>query len=310
MERMAARVFLIGLGNMGAPIAANLAKAGFLAAVHDANSERAARLGAEFGVEAPGDLSSAAGCNVTILMLPNADAVRAVAVGHAGGDCLAARMKDALLIDMGSSDPSVYPEIEAELTPRGIGIVDAPVSGGVAKARAAALSVMCGGSPGAVARARPVLEAIGSTVFETGALGSGQAMKALNNLASAGALMLTVEILLSAKRLGLDPAMVNRILTASTGRNNATENKIAPFVLSRTFDSGFSLALMAKDLIAADRLASSNGLEPRMSRLAVEMAVAARNELPEGADHTEVARWLEDVQGLRLDQDQRGVTDR
>ena len=136
--------------------------------------------------------------------------------------------------------------------------IDAPVSGGVKGAEAGTLTIMAGGDEAAIARVEPLFGMMGQRVFQTGALGSGQAMKALNNLVSAGALILTIEALLVGQRAGLDPALMTEILNVSTGRSNATDQKILPYVLSRRFDSGFALQLMAKDLATAKQARAPN----------------------------------------------------
>lgn len=140
-----------------------------------------------------------------------------------------------------------------ELEKRGLNMVDAPVSGGVRRAVDGSLAIMIGGDPASVARVKPVLEALGRSIFETGPLGSGHAMKALNNFVSAAGLTAACEALAVGKKFGLDPEQMVDILNVSTGRNNSTENKMKPFILSGSYDGGFSLALMAKDLrVAAD----------------------------------------------------------
>ena len=201
---------------------------------------------------------------------------------------------------MSSSDPGVYPEIEAALAARGGRLVDAPVSGAVTGAEAGTLTIMAGGEAGAIDRAAPLFGLMGQRLFRTGALGSGQAMKALNNLASAGAFLLTLEVLLIGQRSGLDPQLMTEILNVSTGRNNSTDKKIIPHVLSRRFDSGFALALMAKDLTTALALAERTGTPTVLGAPTLEAARAALAALGPGADHTALARWLEDRVGEEL----------
>ncbi len=122
-------------------------------------------------------------------------------------------------------------------------------------------------------------------------------MKALNNLVPAGGLMLAIEALLVGKRLGLDPKLMTDILNVSTGRNNSTERKIEPFVLSGAFNSGFGLGLMAKDLRTAQSVTESAGMAAPLSALCVTLANRAAEALPASADHTEVARWISEELG-------------
>ncbi len=295
---MTPTIGFIGLGNMGAPMATNLANAGFQVTAFDLSQERRAVLADHDRITPTGDLGDLAGADVVILMLPNGKIVREVLIGESG---LAARLQNgALVIDMSSSDPVHYPDIAAALAPHGVTLIDAPVSGNVTGAQSGSLSIMAGGAADQVARARPVLDAMGQRVFHTGALGTGQVMKALNNLLSAGGLMMAVEILIAAKASGLDPAQVTEILNVSTGRNNSTERKILPFVLSGAYNSGFGLSLMAKDLRTASAILSRAGLDMPMSPHAVKAADAASKALGEQADHTEVARWLETLSGVKL----------
>ena len=237
-------VGFVGLGHMGWPMARHLSRGGVELSLYDALPGRAQAFAGEFGGQAASDLAALAGASVVVItMLPNGDAVRDVALGTAGRAALVdGLLPDAILADMGSSDPEVYAEIAPALARRGAHLIDAPVSGAVSGAEAATLTIMAGGDPAAIERATPLFDLMGERVFRTGPLGSAQAMKALNNLASAGAFLLTLEVLLIGQRFGLDPKLMTEILNVSTGRNNATDKKILPHVLSRRFDSGFALA--------------------------------------------------------------------
>src|SRR5436309_8688541 len=149
-------------------------------------------------------------------------------------------------------------------------MLDAPVSGGVRKAADATLSIMVGGDAQSIARSRPILEAMGRQIFLTGPLGSGHAMKALNNYVSAAGLVAAAEGVLAAQRFGLDPGNVVDILKASTGMNNSTLNKFHQFILSRKFDSGCWLYLMVKDLKTALEIARSTGKPDPLAEACLE----------------------------------------
>ncbi|MDX1541569.1 MAG: NAD(P)-dependent oxidoreductase, partial [Geminicoccaceae bacterium] len=205
-----------------------------------------------------------------------------------------------LVIDMSSSDPVAYGELVPALAAKGAGLIDAPVSGGVKGAEAATLTIMAGGDPAHIDRALPVLAAMSAQVFRTGPLGSGQAMKALNNLCSAGALMLTIEALLIGQRFGLDAKLMTEILNVSTGRNNSTDKKIIPFVLSRKLDSGFSHKLMTKDLQTALSIAEQTQTTVELSAVTLALARRALAALGDEADHTAVARYFEQLVGEQL----------
>lgn len=288
----------VGLGNMGVPMVRNLTGAGIAVTGFDISADNRAALDGLDGARTTDRLADAAAAGVLVLMLPNGTIVRDVLIGTDGA--LKHLPDGGLVVDMSSSDPEVYPEIAAALGEKGIQFIDAPVSGNVRGAAAGTLTIMAGGDDAAIDRAMPLFSAMGEKVFRTGALGTGQVMKALNNLVSAGALMMTIEALLVAKKAGLDPAQANAILNVSTGRNNSTERKIEPFVLSEAYNSGFGLSLMAKDLRTAGSVAERLGADMPLAGHAVDMASAAEAALGPDADHTEVARWLESVTGMRL----------
>jgi 3-hydroxyisobutyrate dehydrogenase len=297
---MGARIGFIGLGNMGRPMAGHLAAAGLDLTVHDRRVELgrevAAALRARW-VATPRE--AAAASDILILMLPDGRVVRDVLLDDPDG-AAAGLGRGTLVVDMSSSDPGVYPEILPALEERGVGLIDAPVSGGVKGAEAATLTIMAGGDAALVDRALPILETMSGRVFRTGPLGSGQAVKALNNLCSAGALMLTLEALLIGQRFGLDPTLMTEILNVSTGRNNSTDKKIIPFILNREFNSGFAHKLMAKDIQTALSIAEATSTPTELSALTLDLARRAMADLGEEADHTAVARYLEARVGEEL----------
>jgi 3-hydroxyisobutyrate dehydrogenase len=298
-----ARVGFVGLGRMGHPMARNLARAGYRIVAHDADRDALRRACDATGAEAPGELKAAAErCEAVITMLPDGDAVRAVVLGPSGpGDCLLAGFpRGSVLIDMSSSSPLGTRELGARLAERGVAMLDAPVSGGVRKAADATLSIMVGGDARSIARCRVLFEAMGRQVFIAGPLGSGHAMKALNNYVSAAGLVAAVEGVFAAQRFGLDPKNVVDILNASTGMNNSTLNKFHQFILSRAFDSGFSLDLMVKDLRTALEVARSTGSPAPLAEACLEVWTEAQAALGAGADHTAVVRYWEKLAGTEL----------
>lgn len=280
---------LLGIGAMGAPMAANLARAGYRLVLGDRNVD-AARRAAPDGATIAETADAFGAVDILITMLPDGGIVRDALIGPDG--VAPALRRGTLVIDMSSSDPAIYPALAGALDEAGIGLIDAPVSGNVSGAVSGTLTIIAGGDAALIDRAEPVLLALGKQVFRTGALGTGQVMKALNNLVSAGGLMLAVEALLVGKRMGLDPKQMNDILNVSTGRNNSTERKIEPFVLSGAFNSGFRLGLMAKDLRTAQSVSEAAAMAAPLSALCVSLANRAAEALPPDADHTEVARWI------------------
>lgn len=291
----------VGIGNMGWPMAARLQAAGFPLQVLDARPGLAQRFAAETGGRAASGLAALARDSALVItMLPTSAVVEQVL--FSGGDCLAEGLsRGKVVVEMSSGLPGATQDFAARLGERGAAMVDAPVSGGVQRARTGELAIMVGGEPAAIEACLPALRAMGSTILRTGALGSGQAMKALNNLASAGGFLIAMEALLIGRRFGLDPAVMVDVLNASTGTNNSTQKKFKPFVLSGAYDSGFGLELMVKDLSTALQVARDTGTPSPFSALCRELWSAAAAALGPGADHTEMARFLQRLAGVSLE---------
>jgi len=294
-----ARVGFIGIGNMGRPMAHRLVGAGYTVQVADKNESAVQRFVAEFGGCAASSLEALArSSQVVITMLPDGKTVREVVLGDDG--LISSLAAGSIVIDMSSSEPVGTKELGQALARRGVHLVDAPVSGGVKRAVDGSLATMVGGEAAVIASVRPLLEAMAKQIFLTGPLGSGHAMKALNNLVSAAGLWMAAEALLVGKQFGLAPETMVDVLNASTGRNNSTENKFKQHILSRTFGSGFSLGLMAKDLRTAQGLAAATGIPAPFTGCCTELWNEAVRELGEAADHTAIVRVLERKAGQVL----------
>lgn len=278
----------VGLGNMGMPIVTRLLAAGYAVTGFDVAPEPRAAL-IELGGTAVGTLAEvAAGVDVLILMLPDSKIVGSV-MSDAG--LIAALRRGLLVVDMGSSEPVKTRALAADLDALGVDLVDAPVSGGVTGAVGGTLTIMVGGAAATVARVTPVLEQLG-TVRHAGAVGSGHAIKALNNLISATHLWITSEAMLAGQRFGLQPEAMLEIINGSSGRSGSSENKWPNFILPGTYDSGFGLRLMLKDMRTATALADQLGVPIELGDAAVERWAQAAEGLAPTADHTEVAKWL------------------
>jgi len=280
-------VGFVGLGNMGWPMARNLAQAGMRVIVHDLDGERSARFAREFGgraAAAPGDLAPA---GVVVTMLPDGAAVAAAALEWGGG-IAAALAPGSVVVDMSSSNPLDTRALGPRLAAHGIALVDAPVSGGIRGADAGTLTLMIGGDDErAIDLARPVLEVLGKRLVRTGPLGSGHAMKALNNFCGAAAYAATAEALAIGQRFGLSGEVMLDVLNTSTGRSFNTEVVFKEEVVPGRYASNFALALLAKDVAIAAALAESSGLDTPVCALVSERWAAARDALPAGADHSE-----------------------
>jgi 3-hydroxyisobutyrate dehydrogenase len=278
-------VGFVGLGRMGEPMVRRLAAAGVTVRGHDA-VPRPALADAVTLVDEAADVAS--GAPVVILMLPDSNVVDAV-VRDAG--LLDALAPGTVLVDMGSSEPLRTRSLAVEVAARGAVLVDAPVSGGVGGATAGTMTIMVGGPDEAVAALTPLLAVLGR-VRHVGGVGGGHALKALNNLMSAAHLLASSEALLAGQRFGLDPAVMLDAVNGSSGRSGSTENKWPNFVLPATFDSGFALTLMLKDIRIALGLAEATGAPSALTARTVELWAEAAAALAPDADHTEIVRWL------------------
>ena len=293
-------VGFIGVGNMGWPMAACLARAGFPLLINDSRREVAQNFVQQIGGSAPDSLRQlAAGSDVIVTILPTSAILRTVL--EEGDDNLLSGMKPGtLLIDMTSGVPSVTQLLARRVAELGGVLIDAPVSGGVPRAKTGQLAIMAGGDPAAIERAMPVLSAMGSQVLRCGDVGAGQAMKALNNLVSTGGFLIGIEALLIGQRFGLDPGTMVDVLNAATGMNNSTQKKFRQFVLSRSFNAGFTMGLLDKDVSIAMQVARETATPAPVSALVRELIGAALAMFGPGADHTEMARLVERLAGSEL----------
>lgn len=285
------RIGFIGLGMMGTPMAQCLGRAGFELFLADADAVRTDALVAELGATRL-DPDNAATLDTLITMLPNSSIVESVLLD---GDIQAwARLlpDGAVVIDMSSSEPDRSRKLGAALEKLGLHYLDAPVSGGVKKAKDGTLAILAGGVAAVLESRKPVLDAMGKSVLHIGAAGSGHAAKALNNYVSAAGLMATVEALHIAERFGIDPGAMTDVLNASTGRSNTSENKVRQFMLSGSFGSGFALQLMNKDLKIARALSESVGYPMRLGVTCTTIWDEVSQRSTPATDHTEMYRLL------------------
>jgi 3-hydroxyisobutyrate dehydrogenase len=291
----ATTIGFVGIGNMGQPMAARLHERGFAIKVHDTDVEAAVRFGKHYDVPVASLRHELCrDCDIVILMLPNGQIVSDYLLAERAGDPAPVKWLPpaTLVVDMGSSNPMGTRILGERLADAGISLIDAPVSGGVPRARKGTLSIMVGGEEGLVKRLQPVLSAMAHDVKHVGSLGAGHAMKALNNYVSAAGLAAACEAVLIGQQFGIDGQMIVDVLNVSTGKNNSTEHKLAQYVLSATFNSGFSLGLMHKDLRAALDVALDLELRLPMIEAVAKIWDEAEQLLGPKADHTEIARYL------------------
>jgi 3-hydroxyisobutyrate dehydrogenase len=282
----------LGLGSIGTPMARHVAAHSSLT-VWNRTGERATAFAAAHGASAaPTPAAAAVGAAVVITCLPTSREVEALLDGPDG--LLAGMATGALLIDCTSGDPATSRRIAARLAEHGIAFIDAPVSGGVAGAESATLTVMCGGDDVTFARARPVLECFGRKVVLVGSTGAGDALKAVNNALLAVHIWSAAEGLAALAKAGVKPTAALEVINASSGRSNTSENLIPQRVVTRAFPRTFRLALLEKDVaIAADFLREMRVPSPIIQHVA-ELFRMARHELGEAADHVEAVRLVEE----------------
>lgn len=291
-------VGVVGLGNMGLPMAGRLVAAGYPVRGYD-RDPAAVAASADAGVEwASGVGELARTCDVLVFLLPGSHVVDPVAAEVAAVP--ADERRCDLIVDMSSSSPERTQQLGARLADASIRLLDAPVSGGVTGAQAGTLTIMVGGSADDLERVAPMLEEFGARTIHVGASGAGHAAKALNNLLSATHLLATNEALVVGARFGIDPQVLNAAINVSSGRSGSTENKMPRFVLTGRFDSGFTSALLAKDIGIAAELAQGLGIDAPIGRAVGQWWGELAAELDEGADHTEIIRPLETRHGVSV----------
>jgi len=286
----------VGIGAMGTPMATNLARAGYRVVVFDLDTARAEKLAGEHGITMAMDLADlGAASTIIITMLPDGKAVRTALCGDNDNfkNCVLERAKNnTLVIDMSSSSPMGTRELGDVLVKRGMQFIDAPVSNGVKGAIAATLSIMVGGDRALFDRVKPMLEKMGNQIYFAGPLGAGHAIKALNNYVSAAGLIAACEAMHAGQAFGIDPNVIVDIINTSSGMNNTTKNKCKQYMLSGTYNAGFSAGLMAKDVRTALEIAEAMQTSTAFAKPTTEVWNAMEKELGFIADHTEMHRFL------------------
>ena len=287
----------VGLGKMGEPMVRRYADT-HATVLFDIDTDTTKRLAEELDAAPLASLNDLpTNLDTVILMLPDSRIVESLLVGDQGHGGLLTRLpQGTLVIDMGSSEPASTRHLADVATSLDLHYVDAPVSGGVAKATSGELAIMVGGDPASIRLAQPHLTSLGKNVVTVGPSGAGHAAKALNNLLSATNLAAAAEILCVAQSAGIEPEVMIEVLNTSTGRSQATEVKYPQHILTGTFASGFEMDLMLKDLAIAAGLSQEAGMSTPITSRTVATLDDARRWLDAGGlDHTEIARYYEGV---------------
>ena len=293
------KVAFLGLGDIGRPMAGHLARDPFDLVVWNRTAAKAEAFAREHKARvAPTPAKAVKDADVVITCLPSSVEVEVVLHGENG--MLHSLRNGAVLVDCTSGDPPTSRSISAELRGRGVDFIDAPVSGGTVAAKAGTLTVMWGGEAPVFERVRPVIEAFGKKIVHAGSVGSGDALKAVNNALLAVHILSTAEGLAVLVKAGVDPKVALEVINASSGRSNSSENLIPQRVLTRAFPRTFRLALLEKDIGIAAVLAEDLNARTPVISLAAERFHEAREKLGEEADHVEAVKMVEQENGIEI----------
>ena len=287
----------IGIGRMGANMAARLLDAGFSVTVFDTASQAVEALAAR-GAQAAGSVVEAANAAETVfLSLPTPEIIHRVAL-EPGGLREASRVRQ--VFDCSTTGPSMARTVADGLAANGIVYMDCPVSGGIAGAKNGTLAVMVAGPREVYDRAEPAVRQFGKPFYVGDRAGQGQIMKLANNLLSVAAIALSSEAVVMGVKAGLDPAQMLDVINSGSGRNSATQDKFPRAVLPRTFDFGFSTGLSYKDVKLCVHEAENLGV-PMVTGSAVLQLLSITQSLhgPD-SDFTSIARVVEAWAGVEI----------
>jgi 2-hydroxy-3-oxopropionate reductase len=293
---MMERVGFIGLGIMGQPMAVNLLEAGYALTVHNRSGRAVEELRGRGASAAGSPRELAASSDVVITMLPDSPDVEAVVLGPDG--VVEGVREEALYIDMSTISPAVSRHLAAVLSERGVEAVDAPVSGGEPAARAGELSIMCGGSEEAVARARPIFDVLGKQTTHIGGSGAGQVAKAANQVVVALTIQAVAEALTLARKAGVDPSRVRDALLGGFAQSRILDLH-GQRMLDDAYDPGFKLRLHRKDLAIALQLGREEHAPLLATAQAAELMDALLAQGGGERDHSSLALLYEQLAGTR-----------
>jgi 3-hydroxyisobutyrate dehydrogenase len=289
----------LGLGAIGRPMASRVAAAGFPLTVWNRTAERAESFARETGAKHAATAADAVrDADVVITCFSTSRDVHENLAGPGG--ILAGAKRGAVLVDCTSGDPATSREIAAALAEKGVGFLDAPVSGGTTGAEKGTLTVMVGGDASTLERARKVIDSFAGKIVHCGPVGAGDAVKAVNQAFLAIHLLSAAEGLATLAKAGVDPKLALDVINASSGRSNSSMNLIPERVLTRAFPRTFRLALLEKDIGIAAELSRQNRVPSPVTQLAADLFRVARGELGEVADHVEVVKMVERWAGTEI----------
>jgi 2-hydroxy-3-oxopropionate reductase len=291
------RFGFIGLGVMGRPMAGHLLEAGHDLTVLARSAASAERLVALGATAATGPAELAARSDVVITVLPDSATVRGVVLG--AGGVISGLAEGSLLIDMSTIHPSTSVEVAASAAERGVAALDAPVSGGEQGARDAALSIMVGGERDAFDRAAPIFATLGTTVVHVGGPGSGQVVKACNQMVVGVTYACVAEALVLGSKAGVEPGLILDVLTGGLADNRIMHLRRRNF-LEHDYAPGFRVDLHHKDLLIATETAAELDVAVPTSALVLQMMRALRHLGHGGSDHSAMLALIEEWSGHRI----------
>ncbi|HEY1241636.1 MAG TPA: NAD(P)-dependent oxidoreductase [Bryobacteraceae bacterium] len=287
----------VGVGRMGGRMCRRLIEAGYVLTVFDTSDEAAeamVKLGAR-RVETPAAVASAA--EIVLASLPFPPVVQAVALGPKG---IVEGTRVKIFVDVSTTGSTYAKRVAEGLAAKGITAVDAPVSGGIAGAEKGTVAVMVSCDDATFARVKPVVEVIGK-VFHVGKRpGQGQTMKLMNNLLSATAMAITSEAVVMGVKAGLDPKQIIDVINAGSGRNSASQDKFPRCVLPRTFDFGFAIGLLNKDVRLCMEEAEALGVPMVVGSAVRQMLSIATASEGADADMTDLVKTVEKWAGVQV----------
>lgn len=283
------RVGVVGLGNMGLPMATTLARQGFEVVGFDLSPARRT-LAAGQGIEAVADLGDLLrGVDVVVSSLPYGRDVEAVL--RTPGALLERRDRRVIVLDTSTADPTTSRRLETLLNAAGHGHLDAPVSGGPSGAAEGQLTMMIGGNEQDYANARPVIEALAGKAVHVGPSGAGNVAKLVNNMLVAAHMITTGEAIRLAEAAGVQAEAVLQVVNAATGRSGISEVHFPKWIMSNRFDSGFAMGLMRKDVSLAADLAQEVGIELPLSQEVARLWLEDRTKVADTEDFTRMSGY-------------------
>ena len=291
------KIGFIGLGIMGKPMVRNLLKGGYAVIVHDINAVSIAEVTSAGAVGGGTSLNTAAQADVIVTMLPDGPDVEDAVLGP--GRILEGARTGSIIVDMSSISPLVSQKIAAACAKKGVGFIDAPVSGGEPKAIDGTLTIMAGGDQATFNQVLPVLQKMGSSVTLTGPVGAGNVTKLANQIMVACNIAAMGEALVLATKAGLDPEVVFNAVKGGLAGSTVLNAK-APMVIARNFKPGFRIELHQKDLRNALLAGESMNVPLPLTTLVQDMLISLTKDGKGGLDHSAIVTYIEKKAGIEV----------